>query len=79
MIYSSVCLSFSLTYGFYAYVAFKHVRYEVVDGGIAIITYDRADNKVNALNAEVGKEMEVLFNQLVCKYIHPLPSSCFAF
>jgi hypothetical protein len=37
--------------------AYKHFKVSTEEGGIAIITYDRTDNKVNALNTEVGTEM----------------------
>jgi len=36
----------------------KHFSVRMTDSGVAIITYDRPDNKVNALNAEVGAELQ---------------------
>lgn len=30
----------------------KHFRCEVLDNGVAVIRFDRVDNKVNALNME---------------------------
>eukprot|EP00041_Stephanoeca_diplocostata_P025268 m.657580 g.657580 ORF g.657580 m.657580 type:complete len:776 (-) comp22714_c0_seq1:308-2635(-) len=42
----------------------KHFKCEVLDNGVAIIRFDRVDNKVNALNMETGSEMLTLMTRL---------------
>jgi len=43
----------------------KHFSVRMTDSGVAIITYDRPDNKVNALNAEVGAELQQTLQAIV--------------
>merc|ERR1719272_767125 len=42
----------------------KHFKCAVTPNGIAVINYDRADNKVNAINLEVGAELTTLHDAL---------------
>ena len=60
----------------------KHFSVRMTDSGVAIITYDWPDNKVNALNAEVGAELQQTLQDIVsvvpwCCRLHHVPS-CFA-
>jgi enoyl-CoA hydratase/long-chain 3-hydroxyacyl-CoA dehydrogenase len=42
----------------------KHFKCAVTPNGIAVINYDRVDNKVNAINLEVGAELTTLHDTL---------------
>lgn len=50
----------------------KHFSVRMTDSGVAIITYDRTDNKVNALNAEVGAELQQTLAAIVRCSSHTL-------
>eukprot|EP00040_Diaphanoeca_grandis_P003237 m.24328 g.24328 ORF g.24328 m.24328 type:complete len:765 (+) comp14556_c0_seq1:110-2404(+) len=45
-------------------ISVPNFSYSITDSGVAIITYDRQDNKVNALNMVVGDELIAMHTKL---------------
>jgi len=43
---------------------FPNFSYKITDSGVAVISYDRKDNKVNALTLEIGDEMLAMHTKL---------------